>query len=85
MTSFRLLAAFLCAVLFSSCQTANSLLQVPGNLLSSVGRALHVDNDRTPGDASIQAVEAKQAQGQVAMEQGAAKGAVIPGSEVAAR
>lgn len=87
MTSFRLLAAILCALLFSSCQMANTLLQEPANLITSLGHALHVDNDRTPGDASIEAVEAKQAQDQLAMQESAVKEAVAttPPSEVAAR
>ncbi len=88
MTSFRLLAALISVLMFSSCQMANTIMQEPANLIGSLGRALHVENDRTAGDASIEAIEAKQAQDQLAMQEGrsAAKdAAATASSEVAAR
>ncbi len=86
MTSFRLLAALISALMLSSCQMANTLMQEPANLITSLGHALHVDNDRTPGDTSIEAVEAKQAQDQLAMQESAVKRPeAVAASEVAVR
>lgn len=89
MICVRLLAALLAVLLFPSCQTASTLVQEPFNLLNSmatsVGRIFHSSNDRSDGDASIEAAEAKQAQDQLAQENAAKPTAAPVTSEVASR
>jgi hypothetical protein len=65
----RLFAVLPCAALLSSCQTASTIVQEPFKLLNSLTSSVsHIgaDNDRTPGDASIEAKEAEQAKEQLA-------------------
>jgi hypothetical protein len=73
MILLRLAAALLSVSFLASCQTAGAVAQEPFTILndvfSSVGRAFHSsDNDRQPGDSSIEAKEAKEAQDQLASQ-----------------
>ncbi len=71
MMLFRLSAALSVASLLSSCQTASTIVQEPFKILSSLTSSIsHIgaDNDRKPGDASIEAKEAEQAKDQLALQ-----------------
>jgi len=67
----RVLAVLICALPLSSCQTASTLVQEPFKILQSLTTSVsHIgaDNDRKPGDASIEAKEAEQAKDQIAQQ-----------------
>jgi hypothetical protein len=83
----RVSAVLFCAFLLSSCQTASTIVQEPFKILSSLTSSVsHIgaDNDRKPGDASIEAAEAEQAKAQLA-EQSAKPAAEDATAAVVAR